>query len=56
MRPRVSELQAGARHRAPIDAVMRVEAPVLIGEQHREIARIDLARRRPAAASARPAG
>ena len=36
-------LAGGARHRAPVDAAMRVEAPVLVGEQHREIARIDLA-------------
>ena len=49
------QLAGGARQRAPIDAVMTVEAPVLIGEQHGEIARIDFAERRSAAASGRPA-
>ena len=38
-------LARGARHRAPVDAAMRIEAPVLVGEQHREIARIDFAAR-----------
>ena len=36
-------LRRRARHRAPVDAVVLVEAPVLVGEQHREITRIDLA-------------
>ena len=46
------ELAGGARHRAPVDAVVRVEAAVLVAEQHRQIARIDLAggRRQPPAA------
>ena len=43
MRPRASELQAGARQSAPVDAVMRVKARILIGEQHRDIARVDFA-------------
>ncbi len=36
-------LARGARHRAPVDAAMLVKASVLVGEQHREIARVDLA-------------
>ena len=45
------QLSGGARHRPPIDSVVAVEAPVLIGEQHGEITRIDLAdaRRQPPA-------
>jgi predicted GNAT superfamily acetyltransferase len=37
------ELRRGARHRPPVDAVMGVEAAVLVAEQHGQIARIDLA-------------
>ncbi len=46
------ELAGRARHRAPVDPVMRIEALVLVAEQHRQIARIDLldGRRQPPAA------
>ena len=49
------ELKRGARHRQRIDAGMRAEAPVLVGQQHVDIARIDVARAWPAAASGPPA-
>ena len=49
--PCVTSWQAGAHEREGIDAVMLVEALVLIGEQHFEEARIDLVRASPAAAS-----
>ena len=35
-----------AQERARVDAAMLVEAPVLVGDQHRDIARIDVVRRR----------
>jgi len=36
-------LRRSARHRAPVDAVVRVETTVFVGDQHREVTRIDLA-------------
>ena len=53
MRPLVDELQRRAHQRQRIDAVMRAEALVLIGEQHVEEARIDIRDASPAAASGR---
>ena len=48
------ELQRGAAQRQRIDAVMRVETPVLVGQQQLEIGRIDAGlAHRPAAASGR---
>ena len=47
------ELPGGADHRLPVDAVMLGEAPVLVGDQHFEEARIDLAPWSPAGASGR---
>ena len=47
------ELPGGAQQRQRIDAVMGAEALVLIGEQHVEEARVDIARASPAAASGR---
>ena len=44
--PRIEPLPAGADHRAPVDAVVVIEPPVLVGDQHGEIARIDFVRRR----------
>ena len=49
-------LQGGARHGSGVDAVMLVEPPVLEGEQHLEIALIDVAgieRQAPAAIGCR---
>ena len=37
-------LPRGARHRPDIDALMIIEPAVLVADQHREVARIDLAR------------
>jgi hypothetical protein len=39
-------LRAGADERADVDAAVFVEPPVLIGDEHREITRIDAVRRR----------
>ena len=45
-------LRAGANERAKVDAVMLIKPPVLIGDEHRDIARIDVmrGRRQPPAA------
>ena len=44
--PRVDPLPAGAQERARVDAVMRLEARILVGDQHRDIAWVDVVRRR----------
>ncbi len=52
--PGNKQLTAGPDQRLPIDAVMQSEAPVLVGDKHREVARIDrlfLHRQPPAAFS-----
>jgi len=49
------ELPGGTPNRERIDAVMRTEALVLVGDQQIEIARIDIGQRSRAAASVRPA-
>ena len=54
MRPLRHELPGGARKRERIDAVMRVEALVLVGDQHGEEARVDIVAR--AGRRQRPSG
>ena len=39
-------LPGRAQERARVDAAMLIETPVLVGDEHREIARIDVMRRR----------
>ena len=55
MRPLVTSWTGGARERQRVDAGMRAEAFVLVGEQHGEKTRIDVGdpRRQPPAAFAR---
>ena len=36
------QLAGGARHGGPVDAAVGIEAAVLVTEQHRQIARVDL--------------
>ena len=58
MRPLRTSCQRGARDRERIDAVMRAEALVLVGDQQVEIARIDVrdGRRQPPASVRRRIG
>src|SRR5690348_889844 len=45
-------LRAGAKKRANVDPVVLVEAAVLVGDEHRDIARIDVVRTRRQAPAA----